>query len=100
MFARGAAGMDSFPTHAKNLLIVGDNPGVRESIQSCFPPPDYHCVAAGSGQAALELLRQLRFSLVFCEIRLPDGDGVQFLRQGLLLAAQAPFLMISDSRDW
>jgi response regulator RpfG family c-di-GMP phosphodiesterase len=81
------------------LIVDSDSRAVR-TVRSCFPAPRFHCVTASGGEQALELVRQSRFDVVLCEIRLPDTEGMEVLRQGLAVDPQAVFVMVSAHRDW
>ncbi|MBI2816330.1 MAG: HD domain-containing protein [Acidobacteria bacterium] len=90
--------MENFPNPIE-LLVIDANHDVVATIQSCFPPPRYHCVTATRATVALELLRESQFDVVLCSLRLTGMTGVQLLRRGLRTNPQAAFLMLSDPLD-
>ena len=82
------------------LLIVDEDIQVVETIQSCFPASQYHCVTAASAEEAFELLDGVEFRLVLCAMRLSGVGGIEVLRRGLSRNPQAAFLMMSSPSDW
>jgi two-component system, NtrC family, nitrogen regulation response regulator NtrX len=64
-----------------NVLIVDDEPSIRESLQGVFGDEGYKTAAAGSGEASLELLRAKAFDVVLLDIWLPGMDGLQTLEK-------------------
>lgn len=64
-----------------NVLIVDDEPSIRESLQGVFGDEGYKTAAAGSGEASLELLRTKAFDVVLLDIWLPGMDGLQTLEK-------------------
>ncbi|MDP2735240.1 MAG: HD domain-containing phosphohydrolase, partial [bacterium] len=92
--------MNVSPAKTTWLLVVGNDRAVIRTIQSCFAPPHYSCVLASDGQAAIEMLAKLPFSLVFCDLHLPDWQSSELFRQGQGVAPQVAFLAVGDPGDW
>ena len=65
----------------ERLLIVDDDPGVREVLYRWLIDEGYPCECAGSAEEALELLRPGAFALVVADIGLPGKSGVELLRE-------------------
>ncbi|WP_282755909.1 sigma-54-dependent transcriptional regulator [Desulfuromonas thiophila] len=70
-------------TTAARLLIVDDEPALRHLLHCLLTEEGFACQLADSAPRALQLLRQQDFDLVLCDIRMPGGDGLSFLRQAL-----------------
>ncbi len=64
-----------------NVLIVDDEPAIRESLRGVLEDEGYKAVAAESGEAGLELLRQRPFDVVLLDIWLPGIDGLEALER-------------------
>ncbi|HVH66950.1 MAG TPA: sigma-54 dependent transcriptional regulator [Gemmatimonadales bacterium] len=62
------------------VLVVDDEPGLRHSLGLLLTDAGYEVVAEGSGTRALERARAEPFDLILCDIRMPDMDGLAFLR--------------------
>lgn len=66
----------------RKLLLVDDEPGVRESLQAYLEDSGEFVVAvAGNANQAWELLQQSTPDLVISDIMMPQVDGYQFLQQ-------------------
>jgi two-component system chemotaxis response regulator CheY len=65
------------------VLIVEDSPLVRKMYGLALSPREHELTAAEDGRRALEILADpaQRFDLILLDLRMPDMDGVAFLRQ-------------------
>ncbi len=64
-----------------NILIVDDEPAIRESLQGVFEDEGYTATAAGSGEAGLEAIRGKAFDVILLDIWLPGMDGLETLQR-------------------
>lgn len=64
------------------LLVVEDSPLLRKMFGLAFPHQTNELQPAESGRAAMALLESSaeRFDAVLLDLRMPDMDGVAFLR--------------------
>src|SRR5207302_1212648 len=62
------------------LLVVEDEPGLRQSLGLLLSDAGYDVVAEGNGVRALERARAELFDLILCDVRMADMDGLAFLR--------------------
>jgi two-component system nitrogen regulation response regulator NtrX len=62
-----------------NVLIVDDEPAIRESLEGVLQDEGFHPESAESGEACLELLRDRSFDIVLLDIWLPGMDGLDVL---------------------
>ncbi|HLQ68897.1 MAG TPA: sigma-54 dependent transcriptional regulator [Gemmatimonadales bacterium] len=65
----------------KRVLIVDDEPGLRQSLGLLLTDAGYSVVAEQTGRRALERAAGETFDLVLCDVRMPEMDGLTFLRQ-------------------
>ena len=65
------------------VLIVEDSPLVRKMYGLALSPREHELTTAEDGRRALELMAdpQRRFDLILLDLRMPDMDGVAFLRE-------------------
>lgn len=62
------------------ILLVDDDDIFREAIEKTLVSEGYHVVTAINGKRALATLSALKFDLVISDIRMPEMDGVELLK--------------------
>jgi DNA-binding NtrC family response regulator len=75
------------------LLIVDDEPIIRESLGEFLTQEGFAVTVAGSAEDALALAQDTRFDLVLCDIQLPGIDGIELLDR-LLKVSPDTFVML------
>ena len=60
------------------LLIVDDEPGIREVLEAILSGDGYDVKTAGNGTEALEQVRNREFDLILSDLMMPGMDGEQF----------------------
>lgn len=81
------------PTYS--VLIVDDEPGIRESLTSVLEDEGYRAGSVESGEACLERLGKESFDLVMLDIWLPGMDGLETLEKISALDHPPLVIMIS-----
>jgi two-component system nitrogen regulation response regulator NtrX len=61
------------------ILIVDDEPGIRQSLTGVLEDDGFEVEAVPSGEACLEALARRSFTLVFLDVWLPGIDGLDTL---------------------
>ena len=84
------------------LLIVDDDPNVREILQVCFEEMGAVAVTAESADEAVFLFQRLRPEIVLTDIAMPGHDGVWLVGQLRALErtpyARTPVVAMTASR--
>ena len=80
---------------AFSILIVDDEPGIRESLTGVLRDEGYKTDAVGSGEECLDTLRARHFDLVMLDIWLPGIDGLETLEKINALPHPPIVIMIS-----
>ncbi|MCC6838783.1 MAG: sigma-54-dependent Fis family transcriptional regulator [Flavobacteriales bacterium] len=65
---------------APRLLIIDDEPQLRNMLRRVFEGEGYHVATAETGAAGLKLMKDGSFPVVLCDVRLPDAHGVELTR--------------------
>jgi len=63
------------------LLLVDDEPGLREAVQAYLEDSDFSVEVASNARDGWEILQQINPDLVISDIMMPQVDGYQFLKQ-------------------
>jgi len=77
------------------VLVVDDEPGLRQSLGLLLSDAGYEVAAEGDGSRALERALAETFDLVLCDVRMPDMDGLAFLRAYKARGGAALVIMMS-----
>jgi len=77
------------------ILVVDDEPGVRNVLTRGLWEAGYQCTSAGEGREALARLRQGRFAVMLCDIRMPGMDGLELLPQALQQDPDLTVIMVT-----
>ncbi|HEV2021734.1 MAG TPA: sigma-54 dependent transcriptional regulator [Terriglobales bacterium] len=64
-----------------SILIVDDEPGIRQSLKGALEDEGYKASTAESGEACLELLKKRAFDVILLDIWLPGMDGLEALEK-------------------
>ena len=76
------------------LLVVDDEPRIRELIRKYAVFEGYEVVEACNGMEAVELCRSRAFDLVIMDVMMPELDGFSACRE-IRKTSQVPMLMLS-----
>src|SRR5881409_4299273 len=62
------------------VLIVDDEPGLRQSLGLLLTDAGYEVAAESDGKQALDRALAEPFDLILCDVRMPELGGIAFLR--------------------
>src|SRR6266704_4164750 len=62
------------------VLVVDDEPGLRQSLGLLLADAGFEVAAESDGRRALERATDERFDIILCDVRMPELDGLAFLR--------------------
>src|SRR5881397_3206614 len=77
------------------VLIVDDEPGLRQSLGLLLADAGYEVAAESDGKRALERALAEPFDLVLSDVRMPEMDGLAFLRAYRSRGGTALVIMMS-----
>jgi DNA-binding response OmpR family regulator len=83
---------------SETLLIVDDEPTLRETLEYSLTHQGYRVHTAGDGPTALQLAREHKPDLVVLDVMLPGVDGFEVCRI-LRRETNAPILMLTARGD-
>jgi two-component system nitrogen regulation response regulator NtrX len=80
---------------AHRILVVDDEPGIRESLTGILEDEEYAVQTAESGEECLEALAGATFDVVLLDIWLPGMDGLAVLEQiGRMDPVRKPIVVV------
>jgi two-component system, OmpR family, phosphate regulon sensor histidine kinase PhoR len=62
-----------------DILIVDDEPGMRDGIKRVLKPYGHNITTASDGKEAFEIIKNHSFDLALLDLKLPDADGLEIL---------------------
>ena len=83
---------------AKKILVVDDQPEIREILLYTLGTAGYEAIEAANGNEALGLIETDFLDLVILDIMMPGMNGFQVLRQ-LRKTSDIPVIMLSARTD-
>ena len=77
------------------ILVVDDEPDIRELIKDILKDEGYDVAVAQDGGAARQSVQQRRPDLILLDIWMPDIDGITLLKEFVEAGLSSPVVMIS-----
>jgi DNA-binding NtrC family response regulator len=78
-----------------SILVIDDEPLIRMTVQDALAAEGFRVTTAETGQKGIDLFRNKHVDVVITDLRLPDLDGVQILKQIKILNPESQVLMIT-----
>jgi DNA-binding response OmpR family regulator len=82
-----------------NILHVDDDPDIRLLMAGSLSEFGYTVVTAGTVAEAVQLAKEIPFSLCILDVRLPDGTGIEMCQQLRKLQPGVPIVYYSAYAD-
>ena len=64
-----------------NILVVDDEPGIRDLLSFELGSKGYHVVTASDGLDALDHIKKERFQVIISDLMMPNMDGMKLLEE-------------------
>jgi len=78
-----------------SVLIVDDEPSVRQTLSEWMRKKNFHVFEAEGGRQAMEMIQRDDPDIVISDVVMPGMNGIQLLKEAKAVKADTPFLMIS-----
>jgi DNA-binding response OmpR family regulator len=79
----------------RRLLVVEDDPGIRESLIDFFTSREFTVDGVGDAEAAQEHLDTARYAAILLDLKLPRTDGLELLRALRQSGDRTPVLILT-----
>jgi DNA-binding NtrC family response regulator len=86
---------DTTWTEPPRVLTVDDEAVVCESIRRVLSEEGYDVSVATSARDGLEIIRKQPIDLLLLDIRMPDMDGIDFLRETRAISPETEIIMVT-----
>ncbi len=91
----GAINLSDKQRQAFHILVVDDEPAVRDSLKEWLVDEGFSVDMAESGRQALEMLQDKAYSLMLTDIKMPGMDGVELLQQAKQVQPELTVVMMT-----
>ncbi len=79
----------------KEILIVDDDPDVRQSLTTILRKSGWRCSIAADGESALEIAQNSNFGAMILDLKLPKISGNEVFEQLRSLGLNIPTLIVT-----
>jgi cyclic di-GMP phosphodiesterase len=69
-----------YPPEPVHVLIVDDEPYIRELLVTALSSDRFYCMTACNGAEALETLRSIQVDIIITDIEMPEMGGLELLK--------------------
>ena len=90
--------MDPSELRGGRVLVVDDDPDVREAVETALELEGHRVTTAADGLVALKLLRQAEYDAVVLDVLMPNLDGFEVCRRLRAAGNRTPVLILT-ARD-
>ena len=81
------------------VLIVDDERAIRNSLGEILCDEGHSVDKAEDGVIGLDMIQKDRYDVIFCDIKMPNMDGIEFLDKAMESGMDSPVVMISGHGD-
>jgi two-component system chemotaxis response regulator CheY len=83
-------------TVIRKILVVDDSAAMRQQVRRVLEGADWEIVEAVDGADGLDkLLTMTGFSLVLCDVNMPNLNGIELVQAAMRAAVDVPILMLT-----
>ncbi len=80
---------------ARRVLVVDDEPSVREMLSDFLEMNNFICMQADNGESAVDVTKREKFDLIIMDVRMPGVSGIDALREIKRQAPGQPVVMVT-----
>ena len=81
------------------ILIIDDERSIRNSLKEILSDEGYDVDVAGNGIEGISMVEKEKYSVIFCDIKMPEMDGIEVLDKLIGMGTDAAVVMISGHGD-
>ncbi|MBU2712459.1 SpoIIE family protein phosphatase [Zooshikella harenae] len=84
-------------TNSSKLLVIDDEPIVRESIVAYLEDSGFAIIQAENGEEGIRVFKEKHPDLVICDLRMPKLDGLGVLKTIRGISPNTPVIVVSGA---
>ena len=84
---------------AAHILLVEDDPRIRDIVERGFAPRGFVVSTAADGPSGIELATKLEIDLLLLDLGLPGAGGLEVLQEVRLIKPTLPVLILTAQDD-
>lgn len=81
------------------LLVIDDERAIRNSLKEILMDEDYEVDVAEDGVQGVEMALKEKYNVIFCDIKMPNMDGIEVLDRLAAEGVDSAVVMISGHGD-
>ena len=79
----------------ERILIVDDEMNMRHMLKVTLSKEGYQVETASNGEEALSIMENTPFGFVLCDLKMPQMDGMTFLKEAKERYPEKTYIMMS-----
>ncbi len=80
----------------RSILIVEDHSELRSLLKEAFEMAGWKVDATPSGKVALELIKDNTYTTLLTDLKMPEMDGLEYIKQVNKIPAHPPIVIYSN----
>lgn len=81
------------------ILIIDDERSIRNSLKEILADEGYEVDVAENGLQGIEMVDKEKYNIIFCDIKMPEMDGMEVLDKLIQMGVDSAVVMISGHGD-
>jgi DNA-binding NtrC family response regulator len=81
------------------ILIIDDERSIRNSLKEILADEGYEVDVAENGLQGVEMVDKEKYNIIFCDIKMPEMDGIEVLDKLIQMGVDSAVVMISGHGD-
>lgn len=82
-----------------NILFVDDEENILKSLKRALIDEDYNCFFARNAKEGIDIIKNNRIEIVVSDMKMPEIDGINFLKQVESTAPEIVKIILSGEAD-
>jgi CheY-like chemotaxis protein len=79
----------------KRILVIDDDEGIRKLFLLSLEGKGFQIDTAESGKQGIEIMQQTKYDLIYLDLKMPDMNGVETLRELRKMDKDVPVYIIT-----